>query len=145
MRDSYWWVNQGKTWEQERRGGYIWAPTHAPNGQTKSFWNRVLDVRAGDRIVSYCRGSLVAIATATSDGYRAQRPDELPVSLWATAGFRVDVSYRDLHQPLHRDQIPEIWRDASKEEPFRRDGFVKQGYLFPISGSFFAEILDLTA
>jgi 5-methylcytosine-specific restriction enzyme B len=144
MRDSYWWVNQGKTWEQERRGGYLWAPTHAPNGQTKSFWNRVLDVRDGDQIVSYVRGSVVAVSTATSDGYRAERPDELPASLWSSDGFRVDVSYANLTRPLHREEIPTVWRDASKEEPFRRDGYVKQGYLFPISASFFAELMDLT-
>jgi 5-methylcytosine-specific restriction enzyme B len=143
VRDRYWWVNQGKTWEQERRGGYLWAPTHAPNGQTKNFWTRMLDVREGDRIVSYVRGSVVAVSTAVADGYRAPRPAELPVALWAELGYRVDVEYRPLPRPIERDEISELWRFGSKEEPFRRDGAVKQGYLFPISSSFFTELMKL--
>lgn len=143
MRDSYWWVNQGRTWQEERTGGYLWAPTHAPNGQTKNFWTRILDVQEGDEIVSYSGGRIIAISTALSDGYHAPRPLELPGDRWQQDGFRMDVSYVDLRRPLPRDAIPKIWREGGKEEPFRRDGFLKQGYLFPISATFFAEILDL--
>jgi hypothetical protein len=144
MRDRYWWVNQGKTWEAERRGGYLWAPTHAPNGQTKGFWTRMLDVREGDRIVSYVRGSVVAVSTAVADGYRAPRPADLPGDLWVDLGYRVDVDYQAARRPIERDDISELWRLGSKEEPFRRDGAVKQGYLFPISSSFFDELMQLT-
>src|SRR4051794_37158518 len=28
-----WWVNQGKTFDAERQGGYIWAPQHGEGGR----------------------------------------------------------------------------------------------------------------
>lgn len=30
----YWWVNQGATYEQERAGGFLWAPMKSKSGQT---------------------------------------------------------------------------------------------------------------
>jgi 5-methylcytosine-specific restriction enzyme B len=144
MRDRYWWVNQGRTWEQERRGGYIWAPTHDPTGSRKIFWTRVLDVEPGDRLVSYVRGSVVAIGTALTSGRHERRPDELP-DLWTGQGYRADVRYEELTRPLPRERIPRIWRDGRKEDPFRVTGEVKIGYLFPISASFFEELTALFA
>lgn len=47
---NYWWVNQGRTFADERRGGYLWAPKRAPNGQTKNFWSRMTEVEVGDLV-----------------------------------------------------------------------------------------------
>jgi hypothetical protein len=143
VRDRYWWVNQGKTWEQERRGGYVWAPTHDPRGAPRRFWSQVLDIEPGNQIVSYVRGALVAISTATTSGYRADRPADLPGDLWTDKGYRADVHYRPIREPLRLDSIPREWRDGGKEDPFRVTGAVKLGYLFPISTAFFDELLEL--
>lgn len=142
MRDQYWWVNQGKTWEQERRGGYVWAPTHDPRGATKNFWTRVRTIETGDRIVSYVRGRLVAIGTSISDGYEAERPGDLP-DLWTRRGYRADIRYQSLPRDIPLERIPMRWREGGKEDPFRVTGAVKIGYLFPISQSFFTELLEL--
>jgi 5-methylcytosine-specific restriction protein A len=33
----YWWVNQGQSYEQECRGGYLWAPTES-GGRHLRHW-----------------------------------------------------------------------------------------------------------
>ena len=72
-RVACWWVNQGKTYEAERDGGYIWAPQHARNGATYGHHAAVKTVRPGDLIVHYARGAVQAIGRAATDGYAADR------------------------------------------------------------------------
>jgi hypothetical protein len=52
----------------------------------------------------------------------------------------VAVRYFDLTQPIRRDELPLAWRLT--EAPFDRNGDVKQGYLYRVSGGFAAEFLD---
>jgi hypothetical protein len=38
----FWWVNQGKTFKEEREGGYIWAPQRTKSGSNPYyFWENV--------------------------------------------------------------------------------------------------------
>jgi len=45
------YVFQGNTFDQESRGGYIWAPIVNKKGNTFHHWDRLLDVLPGDIIV----------------------------------------------------------------------------------------------
>ncbi|WP_214111351.1 hypothetical protein [Acrocarpospora catenulata] len=47
------------------------------------------------------------------------------------------TSYREASEPVPLSDIPEAWRtDHSPNGPFKQDGGVKQGYLFPVDDSF---------
>lgn len=35
----YWWVNQNKTYAQEREGGYLWSPKRKTNGARNPFYD----------------------------------------------------------------------------------------------------------
>jgi hypothetical protein len=48
----YWWVNQGQSYEQERRGGYMWAPVES-HGRRLSHWESMTQVGVGDRVIHY--------------------------------------------------------------------------------------------
>ena len=42
---SFWWVNQGKTYVEERDGGYVWAPQRTKTGANPYyFWENVSPV-----------------------------------------------------------------------------------------------------
>lgn len=138
---EYWWVNQGRTYEQERRGGYMWAPKFAPNGQTKNFWTRMQDVEKDDVVLHYSQSHLRAVGLVVRGGYDASRPSDLPDD-WNRDGWRVDVKYFALHRPIRLGEIPMVWREGTKEEPFNIHGQVKQGYLYPLSATFWQDMND---
>lgn len=140
---NYWWVNQGRTFADERRGGYLWAPKRAPNGQTKNFWSRMTEVEVGDLVFHYSRKHVVALGRADTAAYDALLPREFPSDAWGHDGWRIDVTYGQLADPIALDEIPSLWREGTKEEPFDIRGAVKQGYLYPLSDTFAFEMFDL--
>jgi putative restriction endonuclease len=133
---AYWWVSQNRTFRHERAGGFIWAPLLDKRGTAPLHWRNVSQVRKGDTIFSYYRGSIVAIGEATSDPYEATKPigfdDE---GLWEINGKRVDVSYTDLAQPI---VVQDIARSLAPHLPARHSPLTSnytgvQGYLFALS------------
>jgi hypothetical protein len=125
-----WWVNQGQSYEAERQGGYIWAPVDS-HGRRLSHWDTMTQVSVGDRVIHYARG-VQAISTVTASALATLKPKELP-DAWASDGRLVRCLYRDIRQPIGLDEIPESWRRALVGGPFRRDGKVNQGYLYPLT------------
>ena len=130
-----WWVNQGATYQKERAGGYIWAPQQTKAGTAASHHLNVSKVRKGDVIVHYANGHVNAIGRASSNGRPADRPSELPGTAWSKEGYRAEVEYFDLDEPIALAEIPYEWRQ--EEAPaFNRNGGVNQGYLYPLSITF---------
>ena len=43
---AFWWVNPGQTYEQERAGGYLWAPKRVKNGTRRRFYDAMRDARS---------------------------------------------------------------------------------------------------
>ncbi len=133
MAGPKWWVNQGATYRQERDGSYIWAPQITKAGHPVAHHTAVRDVRAGDTLIHYADGHIRAVGTATSDGYEADRPGELPDQAWETAGYQADVEYRELSDPVPLSAIDLEVRTVA-DGPFTSAGAVKQGYLFELPG-----------
>ena len=57
---NYFFVFQNKTFDEEYRGGYLWAPQHGNSGRKVSHWEKMKEVRRGDIIIHsysnlYCR------------------------------------------------------------------------------------------
>lgn len=135
----WWWVNQNKTFRQERQGGYIWAPQKTKSGGEAFHHANVSSVKAGDIIWHYCNQQLVAISVAKTDAFEQPKPSELESDEWGTEGYMVSVKYFDLVDPIPRDVIPLELRtplSAERKSPFNRGGTVNQGYLFRLSDRF---------
>ena len=129
----YWWVNQGQSYEPERRGGYLWAPV-ASHGRRLSHWDSMTEVSVGDRVIHYAKG-VRAISTVTASALDTLRPHDLP-DAWPSDGRLVRCAYGHAQQPVGLDEIPLDWRTAVSGGPFRSDGKVNQGYLYPLTDEF---------
>ncbi|MGB2569279.1 hypothetical protein ACPFP2_12620 [Micromonospora citrea] len=133
---NYWWVNQGQTYNQERKAGILWAPKVQKNGVEPLHWQSMLDVRPGDVILHYAKGvrAFSVVATAAVD---AHRPGDLPKDMWDRDGRTVRTTYSEAAKAVALDEL--LLDDRLKEPqagPFDRAGKVKQGYLFPLSKAF---------
>jgi hypothetical protein len=72
---NYFWVNQGQTFKEEYKGGYLWAPIADPNGKRKWHWENMQKIKQGDVIVSYnSRLGVMGYCVALSDSYPHKKP-----------------------------------------------------------------------
>jgi len=129
---SYWWVNQGSSYDEARKKGFIWAPKATAGGRELFHWQNVSKVRTGDIIFHYADGALRAISKAQSNSYDAK--NELGGNQWSEDGRRVDADYRVLAKAVPIGEIgPELARLNMDKGPINRSGGVKQGYLFALT------------
>ncbi|MBR1729112.1 MAG: hypothetical protein IJ728_06255, partial [Selenomonadaceae bacterium] len=56
MSSTTWLVSQGRNYEIERNGKYIWAPKCAEDGTEKFFWTNLTKLMPGDIIIHYSLG-----------------------------------------------------------------------------------------
>lgn len=126
---SYWWVNQGSTYEYERTGGYIWAPQKTSGGKVLSFHTRLRDLRKGDIIFHYANGKLRATSEVVEETIEATPPSDSIYGSPDRLGLLAKLNYRDLPVPIDLKDIPLRLR-TKKGGPFDKNGKVKEGYLF---------------
>ena len=146
----YWWVNQGKTYREEREGGYLWSPKRkrGRDGQAtvrNPFYEYMREVAPGDMVFSYREGYIVACGLITSDCYQSPKPDEFGKigENWSQIGWRVDVRYTDVSPFRPRDQLEHIAPFLILEHaPLKANGLGKEFYLTKISPEFAGIIVD---
>lgn len=136
---SWWWVNQGATYAQERDGGYLWAPKLSKAGRPFSYWSNLTRLEPGDVVIHYANTAIRAVGRVEAPSVDAPRPSELGEGRWGEDGYLARVAYRELPVPLSLDEIPPEWR-AGGDGPFTQQGGVKQGYLFPVDPAFAARL-----
>jgi putative restriction endonuclease len=135
----FWWVNQNQTFDQERRGGYMWSPKRKADGGLNHFYETMREVAPGDVIFSYCSRRLLAIGIARTYCYPCPKPAEFGKAgaNWGNDGWRVDVHYA----PLSRHICPSDHMAAlrpllpGKYSPLRPDGTGNQFYLTEVPAS----------
>lgn len=130
----FWWVNQGKSYEQERDQACIFAQKSTLDGRTNTPRANVKRVHVDDVIVHYARG-VRAISIVTQAAYDSTRN--------GVAGWQADVDYLELPAPLRLADIPKAWRLNAQEQPFDVHGNVKQSYLFELSADFAHKLVGL--
>ncbi len=137
----YWWVNQGKSFEQELEGGFIWAHGKDQAGKSHYYWDNVLEVGVGDTILHYAKGLIRAVSVAASVGY----PDDDPKNPDdALAGWRADTRYHLLKTPLPESEVLPIIQEAELTQgPVGETGKVKQGYLFELPEAVAKQLLSM--
>ncbi len=94
------WVNQGRTYQQEREGGYVWSPQVSRRGGKVRGFSNMCDIHRGDYIFHNSKASIQAVSIAKTDCYDANQPRELldagGKNDWNQEGYRVDLEYHDL-------------------------------------------------
>lgn len=133
---SFWWVNQGASYEVEKNGNYIFAPLKDAGGGQPSHWSNVSKVKNGDMIFHYAKGALRAVSRVFENAVETERPDGTGKG---EKGLLVKTNYHELLYQLPLTGIPESLR-VSEKGPFNVNGAVNQGYLFPLSLKFVSEV-----
>lgn len=132
---SYFIVFQNKTYKEEKKGGYLWAPQRNKSGHEVFHWSNILKVNDGDIIFSMYKRNLVSINTANGKAVDALRPYDLDkANLWEKQGWILNIEYNELVNHVSiSDNIDEILKLCpSKYSPFTIRGKGSQGYLFEI-------------
>jgi MoxR-like ATPase len=137
-RPRVWWVNQNQTYQQEREGGFLWAPKRNRAGRTQAHWDALTRATHGDTVLSYVGGEIAAASEVVHAAEDAAPPSE-HFSAWEDDGRRLDVTYREVAPAIPLADIPPHWR-VEAGGPFDRNGGVKQGYLFPLPDEFVARL-----
>lgn len=129
-------VFQGSTYEEERKGQFIWAPQYTKSGATCHHWDRLMDVREGDVIFHCSNGYIQAISRAVGPCKNCLRPvqntSDVDWTQWEKEGRSVQCKYHPLVKPLKHGDYKEVITKYSgvKYSPFDKDGNGNMGYLF---------------
>ena len=96
-------VFQGSTYEEERKGQFIWAPQYTKSGATCHHWDRLMDVREGDVIFHCSNGYIQAISRAVGPCKNCLRPvqntSDVDWTQWEKEGRSVQCEYHPLVKP----------------------------------------------
>lgn len=131
-------VNQGKTWKQERAGGFLWSPQVDKAGHQNPGYSLMKEVKKGDYILHNKGGQIAAISVAKADCYDAVQPDAVRENSgtydWNDNGFRIDTEYFDFTMPLVNSDIAQ-WSKLhpSVNSCFQIDGKLKLRYLCDVA------------
>ena len=127
-------VNQGKTWKQERAGGFLWSPQIDKAGHKNAGYMLMRSVQKGDYILHNKGGAIAAISIAQTDCYEAIQPEEVRDNSgeyeWNDLGFRIDTEYFDFEVPVPTAELA-LWakNHPHEESCFQVDGKLKLRYL----------------
>lgn len=127
-------VNQGKTWKQERAGGFLWSPQIDKAGHNNAGYMLMRSVQKGDYILHNKGGAIAAISIAQTDCYDAMQPEKVRENSggydWNDIGFRVDTEYYDFGVPVPTADLA-LWSKLHPHEGscFQVDGKLKLRYL----------------
>ena len=90
---KYYWVSQGKTFQQEYKKGIIWAP------QSKTWHHEIVkEAQNGDIILSYYKKKIIALGLITSNPYPSNKP--FNEGTWSESGWQADIKYLKLEKPI---------------------------------------------
>ena len=145
---NFWWVNQKQTHRHEIGDGYMWSPKRQTNGSTHFSYEFMKHVQPGDVIFSYANAVILAVGIAQTHCYSFPKPLEFGAAgiNWSDEGWKVDVQYRVLSNPVRtmdhivalRPLLPEKYSPISPET-----GSGNQAYLFQISKQFALSLAHL--
>ena len=142
----YYWVNQGQTYQEEKSGGYLWAPLKNIKGKSVFHWETMANLQINDVVFNYC-GVLRGYCIVKSLPYLTPRPAEFNWGVnWENEGRMCDVEYYDFEQNLTLNDIPQdiLRLFPSVYSPLISTGLrANQGYLYAIDDECGSRILEL--
>jgi hypothetical protein len=131
---SYWWVNQGDSFEEARKLGSLWAPLEDKGGNKQPSWESLDQVKQGDVVFHFAKKMVRGISLVTSES----RIAEIRIrdrGQWQDLGREIEVEAQDFDFTINLDEIPlelRIGSESGIDTPFDKNGKVKQGYLFKL-------------
>jgi hypothetical protein len=132
---SYWWVNQGDSFEEARKLGALWAPLEDKSGHKQPSWDSLDLVKQGDLVFHFAKKKIRGLSLVTSES----RIAEIRIrdrGQWQSLGREIEVEAQDFDFTIDLDEIPlelRVGSETGVETPFDKNGKVKQGYLFKLS------------
>lgn len=132
---AFWWVFQNSTYNEEKAGGFLWAPKKGKNS-IPFHWKNMEYLQEGDIIFSSYKQRIVAISTVISKAYTFIKPfatnSETP---WENDGNKVDLNFHELNNAINYQQFSNKLLTLLNETrgPINKNGTGNQGYLFSIS------------
>ncbi|MCK8521475.1 HNH endonuclease [Aquimarina sp. D1M17] len=147
----YYWVNQGKTYKEEKEGGYLWAPTHNSSGNSVFHWDNMTKLNPNDIVLNYYKGYLIGYCIIASEYFLASQPKEFNVDVeWQTKGYMIDAKYFLFSTPLDINKVYSKIEQylPSKYAPLNKTGNpskikANQGYLYKLNWDIVKVIFDL--
>ncbi|MDO4710563.1 MAG: hypothetical protein Q4A75_01200 [Peptostreptococcaceae bacterium] len=135
-RRSVFFVFQGRTFDKEFKGGYLWAPISNKSGKKIHHWERMMTVSAGDIILHGSEGYIKAVSVAKGMYYNCDQPSELATeNMWEKDGRKIDCDYMGLMKLIKtsdfKDEI--IKYSKAKYSPFNKEGAGNMGYLYELN------------
>ena len=141
----YWWVNQNQTYRHETQGGFLWSPKRKQDGSRSKFYDNMMEVQAGDIVLSFCDTQIKAIGIAQGSVQSAVKPEFGNVGKqWDNDGWYVPVEFEEVSNPIRpKDLIDELRPYlTAKYAPLQANGKGNQGvYLAEVSEAFAKAIL----
>ena len=136
-------VMQGTTYQEEKHLGIIWSPQKDKSGLVPHSSKIMQDIKNGDRIFHYVKGSIVAISIVKKgcqEHLRPQRNGNHKIE----NGYLVESEYRELEIPLNiRNHFDEIIQYLPiKYSAFKEDGTGNSGYLYPCNEELTLKLLE---
>ena len=138
-------VMQGRTYNEEKEAGMIWSYQIDQAGNRQHSWERMREVRKGDRVFHYVNGYMVAVSSVTADCIESENPIREPHNNLNQMGYLVTLNYYELEVPLriadHFDVIEPLL--PIKYSAFQANGLGNQGYLYPCNDELTIQLLEL--
>ena len=139
-------VMQGETYQEERNAGVLWTPQIDKSGMVPHSWNRMQELKKGDIVFHYVKGSFVAISRVREDchkGTKPRNPDEQQSGI--EDAFVAHTVYRELENPL---SVKEFFAEIEpllpvKYSAFQEDASGNSGYLYPCNEELAMKFLEL--
>ena len=141
----YWWVNQNQTYKHEIQGGFLWSPKRYRDGRRSQFYDNMMEVQAGDLVLSFCDTRIKALGIAQGAAQSAVKPKFGSIGEhWNDDGWYVPVEFEEVSNPIRpKDFIDELKPHlAAKYGPLQANGNGKEVvYLAEVSEAFAKTIL----
>jgi putative restriction endonuclease len=97
----FYWVNQGKTYTEEKEGGYLWAPIKNSKGNSFFHWENMTKLKPYDIVFNYRKGFVVGYCEIKTKHFLAPQPEEFNVDVeWENEGYMIDADYVLFANPI---------------------------------------------
>lgn len=141
----YYWVNQGKTFKEEKEGGYLWAPFKDKNGRSVFHWDNMDKLKPSDVVFNYYKGKVLGYCVIKSNCYDFSRPNEYSEEVeWEGTGRMIDADYVLFDTPIdinaEYNKIKHLL--PTKYSPLNDNARANQGYLYSIPDNLATKLFE---
>lgn len=121
---SIFYVFQGKTYEQEKDGEYIWTPKLTKDGKQNPDYEIMTEIQPGDFILHDKNGEVVAISLARTKRNFEDQSDE----------YKKNLDYCEFEIPFKTTNYQDFFaRSFNEDSAFDKKGEGKKQYLCHLS------------